>query len=145
VAKSVLVHTCYEISDGEVCPGLCACYQTVNHTQAKRMISEHIADWVTEGSKTLHNAICIIGGSSRRTPRAATIDAKHIMRAYVSKNLEEQVRIDAYGLITLLERAKLVREVPWQEFDDQKKRSIDIPVLQFIEDSRTPGGVGEEK
>jgi hypothetical protein len=108
------------------------------------MIEEHIAEWVTEGDKVSNNAICIIGGVSRRTPRGATIDAKHIARAYVSKNLEEQVRIDAYGLITLLERAKLVREVPWREFDDQKKRSVDIPVLQFIEDCRTPGGVGEE-
>ncbi len=36
-------------------------------------------------------------------PRAATVDAKHIERAYVRGNREEQIRIEVYGR---LEREK---------------------------------------
>lgn len=146
MAKTVLVHTCYAIADGQARPGLCACYQKVTPAVAKRMIGENIAEWViTQGNRTIHNAICIIGGSSRRTPRAATIDAKHITRAYIGRNLEERVRIDEYGDLSRKVILDMVQHIPASEFDKNKNESLNVPVLQFIGDNRTPGGVSEEK
>jgi hypothetical protein len=144
VAKKVLVHTCFNIADGERLNGLCACYQIVTPIVANRMVAENVAAWVTDGEQVSSNAICVIGGSSRRTPRAATIDAKHIARAYVSNNLEDKARIDVYGELTKKVWTDLVKEIPTDEFEENKNKSLNIPVLQFIGDNRTPGGVSEE-
>jgi hypothetical protein len=144
VTKKVLVHTCFAIAEGEQLPSICACYQRVDLVQAKRIVGENLAEWVTDGKKTAHDAICIIGGVSRRTPRTATIDEKHIERAYLNGDLEERIRINVYGELSREVIADLVTLIPAEEFDRKKKSLLDVPVLQFIEDNRTPGGVSEE-
>lgn len=144
MAKTVLIHSCYDVSAGEACPSVCACRLRGDVNQAKRMVGEGIAEWVTDGKRTFHNAVCLIGGMSRRTPRAATIDSKHIFRAYVRGSLEEQERINEYGDLSRKLILDLIRYVPEHTFDAMKKTGIDVPVLQFTEDNRTPGGVSEE-
>jgi len=107
------------------------------------MVGEGIAEWVTDGKRTFHNAVCLIGGLARRTPRAATIDSKHIFRAYVRGNLEEQERINEYGWLSKQVLWDLTTFVPAWKFDEMKAQGLDIPVMQFPEDNRTPGGINE--
>lgn len=144
MAKTVLIHSCYDIAAGEACPLICACRTKVDIHQAKRMIREGIADWVTDGKRTFHNAVCLIGGLSRRTPRAATIDNKHIFRAYVRGSLDEQERINEYGRLSQQVITELTSYVLPAEFDEMRKKNLNVPVLQFPEDNRTVGGVSED-
>jgi len=45
-----------------------------------------------EGGKQVYRSVV-----AKQTPRVATIEAAHIIRAYVNENEEEQQRIEAYG------------------------------------------------
>jgi hypothetical protein len=42
--------------------------------------------------------------NAKQTPRSATIEEEHIIRAYVYENLEDQERIEIYGLSSVLNK-----------------------------------------
>lgn len=106
------------------------------------MVGEGIAEWVTDGKRTLHTAVCLIGGMARRTPRVATIDDKHILRAYVAGSRDEQTRIIEYGQLSRGLIQNLVRHVPAHLFDEMKKKYLDVPVL---EDTNNDGDFAPEE
>lgn len=82
--------------------------------------------------------MCMIG-RQKQTPRGATIEEPHIERAYVSGDLEERVRIEWYGLLTLLSRVTVGRTgiVPLR-FESAYGREHDYgrPILYFPADYR---------
>jgi hypothetical protein len=106
----------------------------------------------------------------RRAPRAQTVEKAHIERANLSKDsrkyggksakelraivdedkasraLEEKLRIEIFQEISIVERRKLIREVPAEEYD---RISDDQRGRQWLgqtgeRDQRTEGGIGIE-
>lgn len=136
--KTVRVHTCFSIQLGEELPTVCACNRTITLHQAQRWVRTGLSDWISVGKRTFHDKLCMINGSARRTPRAATIDKAHIERAYVDGSLEEQIRIKEYGLINQEELAKLIRVVPSYEFDKGEEENRGLPVLSDIHKFNEP-------
>lgn len=106
------------------------------------MVGRNEAEWV---KGTDHRHACLIGGMARRTPRSATIDDKHIERAYVECDLEEKTRINEYGKLNSDFIKSLRLFVQATKFDEIKKQNIDIPVIQNNDDNRTVGGFTEER
>jgi hypothetical protein len=139
--KMVLVHSCFDIELGDPLPSLCACRQWKTLHEAQGMVSRHEAE-VVKGTEYRH--ICLLEGMARRTPRSATIDAKHIDRAYVQRDMEEKHRINEYGALNKKFLTDLIRYVPEAEFNRNKEKDWGIPILQFVEDNRTPGGINKE-
>jgi hypothetical protein len=144
-SRKIRVHSCFDIEAGELLPMVCACRQDVAIKTAQSMVGRGEADWVTFTEKKYeHSAVCLIAGLKRRTPRAATIDSKHIERAYVEGDLEERVRINTYGQLNRSMLRSLTTHISEEAFE-AGKRDWGIPILSFIEDNRTPGGINKEK
>jgi hypothetical protein len=123
----------------------CRCHKAVSLYRAAQMVRGGSAEWVTEGNRTLHNDVYVVGGVSRRTPRGATIDSKHIYRAYVIGRKKEQKRIEEYGLLTLEARLPLIREVSQELFDEMEKNDAGVMVIRtLVQEQRTPGGISKE-
>ena len=105
------------------------------------------AEWVIgyDKAKPYHDGgkICLTGRMNQ-TPRAATIDDVHIERAYVDGYLEEKTRIEEYGTLTRETRSAITKYVPEEEFLVGYWNDWGIPVLQFVEDNRTLGGINRE-
>lgn len=144
----VEVHSCYCIELGEPRPILCACRKIVSIAKANELVKLGGAEWVIgyDRLKPYHDGgkICLTGRMNQ-TPRAATIDDVHIERAYVDGYLEEKVRIDEYGRLSVEVITSLTKEVPEEEFQKKKDADWGIPVLQFIGENRTQGGINREE
>ena len=148
VVKGVVeVHSCYSIEQGEARPIPCACRKVVSVALAHEMIKRGEAEWVVgyDKAQPYHEGmkICLTGRTTQ-TPRCATIEKAHIERAYVNGNLEEVARIEEYGALTRAIRESITKMIPEEEFLRNREQDWGIPVLQFIEDNRTPGGVNRE-
>jgi hypothetical protein len=83
---------------------------------------------------------------SKQTPRVATIEEEHILRAYCSNNKDEQERIDEYGLMIL--QARIDMGIGVEPPDDPKTgtgRNCDYGRSPFarISDERTSLGIGK--
>lgn len=81
-----------------------------------------------------------------KTPRVATIEAPHIIRAYVYNVIEEQERVEIYGLLTL--QARIEMGIGVEPPDDPKTgtgRNCDYGRSPFarISDERTSLGIGK--
>ena len=81
-----------------------------------------------------------------KTPRVATVEAPHIVRAYVNNVIEEQERIEIYGLLTL--QARVDMHIGVEPPDDPKTgtgRNCDYGRSPFarISDERTSLGLGK--
>ena len=140
--KMVMIHSCFDIELGDKLPSLCACNLLKTITETQGMVGRNEAEWV---KGTDHRHACLIGGMARRTPRSATIDDKHIERAYVECDLEEKTRINEYGKLNSDFIKSLRLFVQATKFDEIKKQNIDIPVIQNNDDNRTVGGFTEER
>lgn len=143
----VEVHSCYCIELGEPRPVPCACRKIVSTAKAKELVKLGGAEWVIgyDKAKPYHDGgkICLTGRMNQ-TPRAATIDDVHIERAYVDGYLEEKARIEEYGTLTRETRSAITKYVPEEEFLVGYWNDWGIPVLQFVEDNRTLGGINRE-
>ena len=143
----VEVHSCYNIELGDPRPTVCACRRIVSIATANKMVKTGAAEWVVgyDRPKPYHDGgkICLTGRTAK-TPRCATIEKAHIERAYVDNDLEEKTRIDEYGLLTLSVRLEIMKAIPEDEFLEGRETDWGIPVLQFIEDNRTLGGINRE-
>ena len=98
MTKKVRLHTCFDMEFGEKLDRICACAQYRTPYVAAQMVKRGQALPIVDSQgRVRSDAIYQVGGMNRRTPRAATIDNKHILRAYVNGQLEDQIRIDEYG------------------------------------------------
>jgi hypothetical protein len=129
--KKIKVHSCFDIEIDDAQPLLCACRQDVDKKSAQGMVARGEAVWIPGSSQT---AVCLINGLSRRTPRSATIDDKHIDRAYVENDLEERTRINTYGKLNCSVILALVKYVPAEEFDQRKREDWGRCVESFRPD-----------
>lgn len=130
--KTVRVHTCFSVE--EEMPLVCACYRKITRHQANRWVRTGLAVWIVIGRKSFRDKICMLDGSSQRTPRAATIDKAHIERAYASDHgLEDRERIEEYGRLTRQTLLSFVQQVPAEKFDKDEDHDRGIPVLYVTE------------
>jgi hypothetical protein len=130
--KTVRVHTCF--SPEEEMPLVCACRRDIMRHQADRWVSTGMAVWISIGKRHFRDKICMLDGSSQRTPRAATIDKAHIERAYASDHgLEEQARIEAYGEMSQQVLLAMVRVVPAWKCDEDEAKDFGVPVVYDTE------------
>lgn len=123
--KIVEVHSCFDIVS-QPFPSLCACRQTVPVRTAQMMVNHGEAEWIPHTDQT---KVCLVDGIKRRTPRTATIDSKHIERAYVIGDLEEKHRINEYNRLTVEMLRTLIRQVPAAEYDAAEKSDWGISIL----------------
>jgi hypothetical protein len=80
----------------------------------------------------------------KRTPRASTIERPHIERAYLfGGDMEEQIRIKEYGLLTQFTWNELVVFIDHDLFYAQEKLNRNVPVLSFPGDEGTNYGRGK--
>jgi hypothetical protein len=133
VRKSgVEVHTCYSIELSEPRPIVCACRKIVSIHVAKKLVKEGSAEWVVgyDRPKPYHDGgkICMVG-RSKCTPRGATIEKAHIERAYVKGDLEEQIRINEYGKMSIEVITALIKQVPADKFDAHFKAQWGRPAF----------------
>lgn len=143
-SQMVRVHTCFAIEEGERFPSMCACRRVIHRHQARRWVSVGLCDWVIDADGiTRHDKVCIIGGSAVRTPRCATIEEPHILRAYVNGDLEEVARIEEYGRSTKDAWSDLIKFEDPEKFDRDKASDYGIPVIWSSFDDRTVGGIGK--
>lgn len=159
IKKNVQVHVCYAIELSEQKPNKCQCRMWVTRDQAEDMVCSGLARYVVryERSKPYEDdrQICLVG-KAKKTPRCATIEKTHMERAYLDGDLEDQARVNAYGMLTLLARiqvgkARVIirdgaqRAVPnfvEHNFEPEGGREKDfgVPIFFFTEDNRTEGG-----
>jgi hypothetical protein len=112
-AKLVRLHTCFDMEFGEKLERICACAQYRTPYVAAQMVKRGQALTIVDNQgRVLPYDIYQVGGMNRRTPRAATIDNKHIIRAYINGQLEDQIRIDVYGQMNKAMLDSLIVKVP---------------------------------
>jgi hypothetical protein len=114
--EKVLVHSCFDIEMGDPLPSMCWCRTQVSLKSARSLVAKNKAEWVRGGGTTDHRSICLIEGMNVDTPRSATIDDKHIYRAYVEGDKQEQNRINDYGWMNAHMLRSLTRTVSEKEF-----------------------------
>ena len=100
---------------------------------------------VAAGSITADGSLTFRSVLSKKTPRVATIEKAHIIRAYVNGNKDEQERIEAYGLMTL--ETRIAMPIGVEPPDDPSTgtgRNCDWGRSPFakISDERTSLGLG---
>jgi len=117
--KDVLVHTCFAQEMGDPQPSRCLCRKRITGAEAVQAIARGEAEWLAQFSPTgsWKNSAAVVKARERRTPKAATIDARHIERAYVDGDEQAAIRIEEYGLLTLELRALWV--VPFRSEPDE--------------------------
>jgi|SRR5208282_2892365 len=147
--QKIKVHTCFNIESGQELPSLCACFGEVSREQARQWVAIGLAARIPRGKQKFHqDKICMLESYKRRTPRTATIDSVHILRAYTNSmvmelldklvtgrkvgkteysegterrvfpSLKEKARIEAYGKSDLSDRICVVSA---EEFDEGEK------------------------
>lgn len=133
--KRVRIHSCFDIEAGENIPSMCACniYKTVKEAQG--MVGRNEAEWV---KSTDHRDACLIAGMARRTPRSATIDAKHIQRAFVDGDIEEKHRIEEYGVLNFA----FLKSLKKPAFDISTR--VRLRGVKFVEDKKLVAGIKKE-
>ncbi|SRR6266568_102798 len=121
--SKVLVHTCYSIEAGDPKPTICACRKFVSSAVSKKLLAEGLAEYVLKYDRKVpyHSGteVCLVN-RKKSTPRAATIEKAHILRAYVAGDLEEQERINEYGRM-----AKDLRNGITKLYDDAEHRAAE--------------------
>ena len=112
----VKVHKCFSVELGENKPPrhkpkrpknqpqyrgpICTCREEISPEEAARWVGEGLADWIGP------NEICVVGRVNH-TPRTPTIEKAHMERAYAFEgDDEERIRIEEYGLLTLMSRVQ---------------------------------------
>jgi hypothetical protein len=167
ITTFVLVHHCIrpELQMGEIPdPKTCSCRE--------EMPVEKLKESVRRGEIVLVGAEehACYSSQHQKAPRAQTIEKAHVERANLSvdsrkydgksrkqllakidedkasRALEEQLRIEIFQEISIIERRKLIREVPAEEYD---RVSDDQRGRQWLgqtgeRDQRTDGGIGIE-
>ena len=123
LVKSILVHTCFAQAMGDPQPAKCLCRKMITYGEALLAIERGEAEWLkcfsstAKGSQYSYRAI--VRDRERQVPKAATIDARHIERAYVDEDKQAAIRIEEYGLLTLELRASWIGPFrPGPESDD---------------------------
>jgi hypothetical protein len=145
VTKDVQVHVCYAIELSEQKPKKCRCRLWVTREQSEDLVCSGMARHVVRYDRAKpyedDRQICLLGKAGK-TPRCATIEKAHLERAYVDGDIEEQRRVNVYGLLTLLERIKAGKKFVPSKFEPEGGRETDlnIPIFSFVEDQRTKGG-----
>jgi hypothetical protein len=141
----VKVHTCYSIELGEPRPVICKCRELVCVEEAEDRIKKGLARWTVgydrpkpyeDGSQ-----ICMTG-RMKRTPRGATIEKAHMERAYLfGGDKEERIRIETYGLLTLLARVSCGKTFKRHGTEPVGGRETDWgrSILTFFKDDRIRG------
>lgn len=113
INKSVRVHTCYSMELSEPQPEKCVCREFVTVDEAEDRVRRGLANYVIRFDKGKPyedlNQLCMTG-RHLQTPRTATIEKAHIERAYVAGDLQERIRIEIYGLETLLARVRIGKD-----------------------------------
>ncbi len=147
IMKGVLVHTCYNADLVEAPPKDCSCRKFITREVAEALITSGLAVYVTRYDRprlyTDMKQVCMIA-RHKRTPRASTIERPHIERAYLfGGNIEEQIRIKEYGLLTQIAWNDLVVFIDEYLFYEQMRLNRDIPVLSFPGDEGTNYGRGK--
>lgn len=144
--KDVRVHKCYSIDLSEPRPVACKCRWTVSVKEAEDMVKKGTAEWVVgyDRPKPYQDGgqICLTG-RMLRTPRGATIEKAHIERAYLfGGNPDERLRIEIYGLLTLLARVSVGKTYVALKAEPEGGRENDWgrSVFASSTDERTPGG-----
>lgn len=145
------------VTTPEVCPichndpiakTICTvCLKTGSIEKVNRLIT-HGEDivLVTAGGQDAENDAVYRSVKAKQTPRVATIERTHIERAYVGGDLEEQERIELYGLSILEERIRMgIGVEPDDDLKNCQGRKHDTGRSPFarISDERTVGGVGK--
>jgi hypothetical protein len=141
----VKVHTCYSIELSEPRPVICKCRELISAQDAEDRIKKGMARWAVgydrpkpyeDGSQ-----ICMTG-RTKKTPRGATIEKAHMERAYIDGDKEEQLRIETYGLLTLLARISVGKVIKGFGTEPQDGRETDWGRSWLVDftDQRTVGG-----
>lgn len=137
----VKIHTCYSIEKGEPRPAQCKCRRFITAAEADDMLRKGQAEFVIgfDRPKAYQDGsqMCMTG-RTKQTPRGATIEKAHIERAYVYEDLEEQLRIEWYGFLTLMSRVSVGPKFVALQFESQWGREHDYgrPILYFPQDNR---------
>jgi hypothetical protein len=147
IVKGVLVHTCYNADLVERLPDKCSCRRFITRVSAEELIMGGLATYVTGYDRpklyTDMKQICMIA-RHKRTPRSTTIERPHMERAYLfGGDIEEQTRIEEYGLLTQMTWNELVVFIDEDLFYAQEKLDRNVPVLSFAGEEGTNYGRGK--
>lgn len=153
--KTVRVHKCFSADLGELLPPsrkpkrkkgqpsyqgpLCKCRETVSIETAQDWVDGGIAQWwIVEKS-------IAVTGRVKQTPRGATIEKAHMERAYAfGGDEDERIRIEEYGILTLMARVQIGRYFVNHKAEPLGGRERDWgrPIFCRQSEERTEGGIG---
>jgi hypothetical protein len=165
---SVVFHSC--VFYGTVDPfepERCKCKKLVSEERAKSLINSGDAVDLETRKQLFTGGPIIQIGRRKRTPRSATLEKSHCeritqkprraaktkeptveqLKALVDAQCaeryqEEKVRMEIYGELSQAFVCSLIREVPADKYDEQKREQTGISILSHFQDER--GSVGRD-